>query len=74
MTPAIAEAVDVEELLDALADEGPQPHPRRVVDLAPDDLVVRNELAVEAIADDELEQVRIGPANGDLDDVVQGHA
>ena len=72
MAPVIAEVVDVEEPLDASTDEGPQPDPRRVVDLAPDELVVRNELAVDAIADDEFEQVRIGPANGDLDDVVQG--
>lgn len=35
-------------------------------------LVVRNGLAVDAIVDHELEQMRIGPADGDLDDVVQG--
>ena len=64
--------VDVEEPLDASTDEGSQADPRRVVDLALEELVVRKGVAVDAIADDELEQVRIGPANGDLDDVVQG--
>ena len=72
VAPVVVEVIDVEEPLDTSADEGSPADPRRVVELAPDELVVRNELAVETIADDELEQVRIGPANGDLDDVVQG--
>ena len=72
VAPVVAEVVDVEEPLDASTDEGSQADPRRVVDLALEEFVVRNELAVDALADDELEQVRIGPADGDLDDVVQG--
>ena len=60
MAPVVAEVVDVEEPLDASADEGSQADPRRVVDLALEELVVRKGLAVDAIVDHELEQMRIG--------------
>ena len=72
MAPVVAEVVDVEEPFDASLDEGSQAAPRCVADLALEEPVVRKGLAVDALADDELEQVRIGPADGDLDDVVQG--
>ena len=72
VAPVVAEVVDVEEPLDAPIDEGSQADPRRVVDLALEELVVRKGLAVDAIVDHELEQMRIGPADGDVDGVVQG--
>ena len=70
-SPVVAEVVGVEEPFDASLDEGSQTDAHRVVDLAPEKLLTGNELAVDAIADIELEQMRVGPADGDLDDVVQ---
>ena len=64
------EVVDVEEPLDASTDEGSQADRRRVIDLAFEEFVVRKGLAVDAIVDHEFEQMRVGPADGDLDDVV----
>ena len=72
VTPVVAEVVDVEEPFDASADEGSQANAHRVVDVAFEELVVRKGLTVDALVDHELEQMRVGPADGDLDDVVQG--
>jgi len=72
VAPVVAEIMDAEEPFDAPIDEASQADSRRVADLAFEELVVGKGLAVDGIVDHELEQMRSGPAYGDLDDVVQG--
>ena len=72
VAPVVAGVMDVEKPLDAPIDEASQADPRRIADFAFKQPVVGKGLAVDAIVNHELEQMRIGPADGDLDDVVQG--
>ena len=72
VAPIVAEVVDVDESLDTARDQGSQPQTLRSVELEAPELVFLARDTVVAIPDGELEQVRIGPANGDLDDVMKG--
>ena len=72
VAPVVAEVINVKESLDAARKQGPQPPPRRPIELEAPELVLLARNTVVAIADGELKQMRIGPAKRDLDDVVQG--
>ena len=70
--PVVAEVVDVDEALDATLDERLQLDAGGLVYVPVPEVVIGHGLAVDALADHELEQMGIGPADYGLDDVVQG--
>ena len=72
VAPVIAEVVGVNESLDAARNQGSQPQSRRAIELETPELVLLAGYTVVAIPDGELEQMRIGPTEGNLDDVMQG--
>ena len=73
VSPVVAEVVDMEEALNATLDERFPADAGGPVHEPVPEVVIGQGLAVDALANNELEQIGTCPADCNLDDVVQGH-